>query len=88
MSDGDTNDEADFGRYLPVVVERPAPRPSLVRTSTEASFLSQLIAARDRAAPQRDKRRAPTGHAVDAYSASATSTVRRMPKGYNRTVVA
>jgi hypothetical protein len=88
MSDGDTNDEADFDRYLPVVIERPAPRPSLVRTSTEASFLSQLIAARERAAPQRNKPPAPAGHALNAYSASASSTVRRMPKGYNRTVVA
>jgi hypothetical protein len=88
MDDGENDIEADFDRYLPVVVERSAPRPSLARNSTEASFLSQLLAAREKLPQQRGKSRAPTGHAVSAYSASAASTVRRMPKGYNKTIVA
>jgi len=85
MSNLEDDSDSDFGRYLPVPVAARPPRPSLVRNSTEASFLSQLIAT-ERNPPQ--KRNAPAGHAVSAYGASAASTVRRMPKGYNRTVVA
>jgi hypothetical protein len=83
MSDAENPDDIDFGRYLPVPVATRAPRPSLIRVSTEASFLSQLIVTHER-----PTRSAPAGHAVSAYGASASSAVRRMPNGYNRTVVA
>lgn len=53
-----------------------------------ADFLSQLIAERDHLPPQRARRRASPGAAVDAYQTGAKAAVRRLPPGYRRTVVA
>ncbi|HEY4199018.1 MAG TPA: hypothetical protein VGM83_00510 [Devosiaceae bacterium] len=84
----DSNDDSeDFGRYLPVPLYPRAPKPSLARSSTEASFLSHLIAAHERLPQQREKHRAPADEAVGAYRSSANSAVLRMPKGYRRTVI-
>jgi len=68
---------------LPVVTEAARPAP---RALAAAEFLSQLIAERDRLQPQRERRRAPVGHAVASYDLAAQQTVRRMPPGYRRTL--
>ncbi len=38
-------------------------------------------------APQRERRRAPVGQAVDAYANGSKIAVRRMPAGYRTTIV-
>jgi hypothetical protein len=73
---------------LPVPLESAALRPSLMREQTTAAFVSQLLAARDRMAPQRERRRASPESAVGAYSDSAQRAVRRMPAGYRTTIIA
>jgi hypothetical protein len=70
-----------------MVLAASAPRPSLRRSATEATFLSQLIAARQHLAPQRARRRAPITQAVDAYRIGGRVSVVRMPAGYRKTVV-
>jgi hypothetical protein len=72
---------------LPVPLEPRTPRPSLLRSSPAAAFLSQLLAARSRLDPQRVLRRAPVDIALDAYRTGSAITVRRMPKGYRKTLV-
>ena len=72
---------------LPVPLEQRAPRPSLAQTAPEASFVSQLLAARAHLPPQRERRRATPEGAVGAYAAGAKMAVRRMPAGYRKTVV-
>jgi hypothetical protein len=76
---------------------RAAPRPDQFpvplgmalagRHPAAAEFLSQLIAERDRLPPQRDKRRAPIGHALHSYDSTARHAVRRIPPGYRKTLV-
>ncbi|AKR57404.1 hypothetical protein GCM10011321_37170 [Youhaiella tibetensis] len=88
MSDNETDKSQDFTRYLPVATQARAERPSLARTSSDVSFLSQMIAERQRLPQQRDKRRAPVGEAVGAYATGINRAVRRMPAGYRHTGVA
>ncbi|CDP53749.1 hypothetical protein [Paradevosia shaoguanensis] len=88
MSQNETSHSQDFSRYLPVATEARAERPSLVRISSDATFLSQMIAERQRLPLQREKRRAPVDEAVGAYATGATRSVRRMPAGYRHTGVA
>lgn len=73
---------------LPVPLSIAAERPSLARSAPSAAFVSQLIAARDRLPPQRERRMASLDRAVGAYAQSATMTQRRMPQGFRKTVVA
>lgn len=88
MSENETDKSPDFTRNLPVAIEPRAERPSLVRTSTNVTFLSQMIAERQRLAEQREKRRAPVGDAVGAYATGINRSVRRIPAGYRHTGVA
>lgn len=88
MSENETNKVPDFTRYLPVATEARAERPSLVRTNSDVTFLSQMIAERQRLPQQREKRRAPVGEAVGAYATGITRANRRMPAGYRHTGVA
>ena len=67
---------------LPVALDAPRARLTLVHTPAHADFLSQLIAERQHLAPQRERRRAPVGQAVDAYANGSKIAVRRMPAGY------
>lgn len=76
------------GSGLPMVIGDRRPRPTLLRLSPRAAFLSQLIAERQHLAPQRQRRQLPPLQAVDAYAAGAGIAVRRLPAGYRRTVVA
>ena len=87
MAEDDSREQGEPEFKLPVPAEPRSPRPSLARSSTAAAFLSQLIAARSRLEPQKELRRAPVGIALDAYSTGARITVRRMPKGYRKTLV-
>lgn len=73
---------------LPMPLTPALPRPSLARSETTATFVSQLIAERARLAPQRERRRATPENAVGAYSDSAQRAVRRMPAGYRTTIIA
>jgi hypothetical protein len=77
----------ETGAGLPVPLEVRAPRPSLTRSTPQAAFVSQLLAARQRTDLQRIRRRAPVNTAVDAYRAGSVITVRRLPQGYRRTVI-
>lgn len=78
---------------LPAVLEGPREQlmvvhtPVLVHTPANADFLSQLIAERQHFPPQRERRRAPYGQAVDAYANGSKISVRRMPAGYRKTIV-
>lgn len=87
MSENDASKPSEPVFALPVPLEPRAARPSLLRTSAAAGFLSQLLAARSRLDPQRVLRRAPVDIALDAYRTGSTITVRRMPKGYRKTLV-
>lgn len=88
MSESDTDPRPEPAQFLPMVLGVPAARPSLARSATQAEFISQLIAARQHLAVQRQRRKAPVNVAVDAYRTGATVTRIRMPQGYRRTVVA
>jgi len=79
--------EASSGSNLPVPLDPPAERPSLIRLSPAASFVSQLIAEKHNLQPQRAKRRGSVDSALDAYSTGASISVLRMPQGYRKTVV-
>jgi len=66
----------------------PTPSRSLpVRGGTDAAFASQLLAARERLAPQRARRRATPEGAVGAYENGARVAVLRMPLGYRTSIV-
>jgi hypothetical protein len=78
---------AQDNQNLPVPVGPRAERPSLVRLSPTASFVSQLIAEKHNMQTQRAKRRGSVDNAVDAYATSAAKTVVRMPSGYRKTVI-
>ena len=75
-------------KFLPVALAPAAPRPSLASFAPSAAFVSQLIAARDRLPPQRERRTASAARAVGAYRSGAGIAVKRMPEGYRKTVVA
>lgn len=83
MAESDT-----YRSQLPVLVGPPAARPRLASHAPTAAFISQLIAARDRLPPQRERRRASVDRAVGAYAQGAVIAVRRMPEGYRKTVLA
>jgi hypothetical protein len=87
MTDFDPQNRPTSAPGLPMVIEAAAPRPSLRRNQTMASFVSQLLAARENLAPQRQRRRNTVAGALGAYSAGASITVKRMPQGYRKTVV-
>jgi len=53
-----------------------------------AAFISQLIAERYHLAPQRLRRRASLGVALDCYATAEQQAVRRMPPGYRRSIEA
>jgi hypothetical protein len=96
MDDGQSFDEAMeraeealvTPNNLPVLVGPRSERPSLIRLSPTASFVSQLIAEKHNMATQRAKRRGSVDNAVDAYATSAAKNVVRMPQGYRKTVIA
>lgn len=73
---------------LPMLIEAPRPRPSLLRSETTAAFVSQLLAGRANLAPQRARRRGSAEGAIGAYAAGAKVSVKRMPLGYRTSIVA
>lgn len=73
---------------LPALINASEPRPSLAWSAPTAAFVSQLIAAREHLPVQRERRTASVDRAVGAYRQGAGITVRRMPEGYRKTVVA
>ncbi|MGV8853672.1 MAG: hypothetical protein ACOH2L_03425 [Devosia sp.] len=73
---------------LPVALQAARARPSLARSQTGAAFVSQLLAARANLPPQRLRRRGSAEGAIGAYANSANITVKRMPAGYRKSVVA
>lgn len=81
------DEDFDFQRYLPPARLPEGPCGSFGRPTTGAAFLSQLIAERQHLEVQRLRRRAGIAQAVDAYAMGLTMGVRRMPKGYRKTVV-
>ena len=86
-SSDNSSDTGQFVPGLPVPLAAPAPRPSLERSATTAAFVSQLLAERNRLAPQRARRRGSVEGALGAYAQSASMGVRRLPQGYRKTVV-
>jgi len=81
--------EAETDRAdLPVPLEATGPRPSLARSAPTAAFVSQLLAARERLAPQRARRTDSLDKALGAYRHGAAIAQRRMPQGYRKTVLA
>ncbi|ODT80080.1 MAG: hypothetical protein ABS76_18025 [Pelagibacterium sp. SCN 64-44] len=72
---------------LPVAMSAAAPRPSLARSAPNAAFVSQLLAARDRQAPQRARRAVTPEGAAGAYGRGARMGERRMPMGYRKTLL-
>jgi hypothetical protein len=88
MASSDNEDTgSQFAPGLPVLIGPAAPRPSLERPATTAAFVSQLLAERNRLAPQRARRRGSVESALGAYAESARMGVVRLPQGYRKTVV-
>lgn len=79
--------QSETASSLPATIGPAHVRPSLAHSAPTAEFVSQLIAARDRMAPQRLRRQASPDRAVTAYSNGARIAERRMPAGYRKTVV-
>ena len=73
---------------LPVALDARQPRPSLLRNTTPAAFVSQLLAERGNLPPQRVRRRGNAEGAIGAYSEGARVAIKRMPLGYRTTIVA
>jgi len=67
---------------LPVATSWPGSGFRAISPVPTAAFLSQLIAERDRLAPQRTRRRAPLGTALASYGSTARQAIRRLPPGY------
>ncbi len=84
----DESETERHGRHLPMTIRTPRERLRLIHPAApSAAFISQLIAEDQHLPPQRQRRRAPVGVAVDAYAAVSRSAVRRMPAGYRTTVI-
>jgi hypothetical protein len=83
--DGNGTEQKVF--KLPVLLEAPRERVRLAQAAASVDFLSQLIAERQRLPPQRERRRASLGVAVDAYANGGKIAVRRVPAGYRTTIV-
>ena len=75
-------------RELPVAYAPSPARPSLARSAPEPSFLSQMIAERDRMPSQRLRRRAPLGTALAAYADGEKRDELRLPTGGLRSLTA
>lgn len=72
---------------LPMVTETQRPRPSLARTTSTATFVSQLLVERTRPATALPRRNLAVEGALGAYSAGAQRGIRRMPQGYRKSVL-
>ena len=86
MSDPAQSDTVRTG--LPLAQDPAGPRPSLVFSAPNATFVSQLIAARAHMPTQRARRVGTPEGAAGAYGQTARLTQRRMPPGYRKTIVA
>jgi hypothetical protein len=73
---------------LPAPIEVVPSRPFYGDISPTAAFVSQLLAERQHLQPQRSKRRSTPLEASAAYATGKTISVRRLPAGYRRTIVA
>ena len=82
MPDNDEFSDSGPTRNLPMVVEQPEKRGRFANSGLPASFVAQLIAARENLDVQRKLRRSPHAKALGAYADSAESMVQRMPAGY------
>jgi hypothetical protein len=73
-----------------VLVAPASPRRAqpVVGPRAGAAFLSQLIAERMHLPPQRERRRETAEYATDSYASTARESVRRLPPGYRRTLIA
>jgi hypothetical protein len=76
------------GQNLVRTVEIEADRAPIVRIAPAASFISQLIAERDRLPAQRLRRQAPVSTAIAAYHDGERRDARRLPQGFFRTAEA
>ncbi len=85
MSEADQNETEKA--VLPMALEPGGSRPSLARSTADAAFVSQLLAARDRLAPQRLRRMGSAERAIHAYGNGARIGERRMPAGFRKTLV-
>lgn len=73
---------------LPMALQPSTARPSLKRSDTAATFVSQLLAERHNMPPQRARRRDTAQGAIGAYASGAKIAVKRMPMGYRTSIVA
>lgn len=80
--------KTDTQELLLPVRQEARPRPSLVSAVPTAAFVSQLIAECDRLPSQNPRRRTSAAGAASAYRAGAAMSVRRMPEGFRKTVLA
>lgn len=69
------------GRSLVAITPRAA-HAGGTQGPSRATFISQLIAARQHLASQRARRRAPVAEALTTYDAAGRLSERRMPPGY------
>ncbi len=72
---------------LPATAQPSASRPSLARSAPTATFVSQLIADRQRLSAQRARPADASAGAVGAYGRGARISERRMPLGYRKTML-
>lgn len=85
MADADSPTPTEPKPGLPMVLEPARPKPSLVRNPTAATFVSHLLAARQKPVEKAPKTQ--VGGALGAYSEGAKASTRRMPQGYRKTVI-
>lgn len=88
VTQNDTKTGTSPSRNLPLPLTGATARPSLARSATLSPFLSQLIAERQHLMNQRQRRRASIETALGAYDRGSNISVRRVPQGYRKTVLA
>jgi hypothetical protein len=84
MAQDDTAATGSRGTALVVSGRASSLKPSLARSSSNADFLSQMIAERQHLAPQRARRQAALGSALSAYAEGGVRGVPRLPAGFFR----
>ena len=85
MAEETETDRPEPTPNLPMVVHQPGERFPLAKLDLPASFITQLIAEREKLDVQRRLRRGPTANALGAYSDSAKTMDKHMPAGYRHT---
>ena len=86
MGEWSAENRAAMAPGLPVPLQTAGPKPSLARSTTDASFVSQLLSGSRAVLPVR--RQGIAEGAIGIYTRSARMAVPRMPAGYRKSILA